>query len=146
MRVGEGGAWPLNEMPLLGQNQQNFLYFPHDPRNQKTCLARIADPRLDRTSTSASPLPLPSNRQLIKSCVARQSQPRVWARHNSPVSKRKKQKELGKSGKRREDLHTGSVFRAEQDWMGYMSDFLVYPVKKRVFSPKKHFEVALTPN
>ena len=47
---------------------------------------------------------------------------------NSPVSKRKKKKELGKSGKRRENLHTGSVFRAEQDWTGYMSDFLVDPV------------------
>ena len=66
--------------------------------------------------------------------------------HNSPVSKRKKKKELGKSGKRRENLHTGSVFRAEQDWTGYTSDFLVYPIKKRVFSPRKHFKVTLTPN
>ena len=40
----------------------------------------------------------------------------------------------------------GSVFHAEQDWTGYKSDFLVYPVKKRVFFLKKHFEVALTPN
>ena len=64
---------------------------------------------------------------------------------NSPVSKRKKKKELGKSGKRRENLN-GAVFRAEQDWTGYTSDFLVYPVKKRVFSPKKHFQVTLTPN
>ena len=43
-------------------------------------------------------------------------------------------------------MHTGSVFCAEQDWTGYTSDFLVYPVNKCVFSPKKHFEVALTPN
>ena len=64
----------------------------------------------------------------------------------SPVSKRKKKKELGKSGKRRENLHTGSVFRAEQDWTGYTSDFLVYPGKKTRFFPKKNFEVALTPN
>ena len=30
--------------------------------------------------------------------------------------------------------------------MGYTSDFLVYPIQKRVFSQKKHFKVALTPN
>ena len=30
--------------------------------------------------------------------------------------------------------------------MGYTSDFLVYPIQKRVFSSKKHFEEALTPN
>ena len=68
------------------------------------------------------------------------------AQNTSPVSKRKKKKELGKSGKRRENLHTGSVFCAEQDWTGYKSDFLVDPVKKRVFSKKKHFEVTLMPS
>ena len=30
--------------------------------------------------------------------------------------------------------------------MGSTFDFLVDPMKKRVFSPKKHFKVVLTPN
>ena len=47
------------------------------------------------------------------------------------------QKEFGKSGKMRENLHTGSVFRVEEDWTGYTSDFLVYPMKKGVLKKKK---------